>query len=73
MADPRTGPASIDRDRESERLSLLSRLFESVTETLDLDGVLIRLARVAQEEFDADNEEIWREFFETPLLPAEDE
>ncbi len=28
---------------------------------------------MSQEEFDADNEEIWREFFETPLLPAEDE
>ena len=28
---------------------------------------------MSQEEFDADNEEIWKEYLEKPLLPGDDE
>ena len=31
-----------------------------------------KYASMSQEEFDADNEEIWKEFLEEPLLPADD-
>jgi len=37
--------------------------------TIELGLAHGRFASVSQEEFDADNEEIWKEFFEEPLPP----